>query len=137
MSQPKDTPWGPAEHAAPLGNGVLSVSTPRHGGLFLPDKVFYEIPTPVRETLFAGTASPGANWAEEDCDLPVVMPFIFDRLDRELLGAEFPAHTLDKAHWIERARRTANRFERYRAALPELERLERDQSPMQGHHAAT
>lgn len=46
MSQPKDTPWGPAEHAAHLGNGVLSISTPRHGGLFLPDKVFCEIPAP-------------------------------------------------------------------------------------------
>ena len=133
MSQPKDTPWGPAEHAAHLGNGVLSVSTPRHGGLFIPDKVFCEIPAPVRETLFAGTASPGENWAEENCDLPIVMPFIFDRLDRELLDAEFPAHTLDKAHWSERARRTANHFERYRAVLPELERLERDQTPRQKH----
>lgn len=124
MSELKTTPWGLAEQTAHLGNGVLSLQAPGHGRLFIPDNVFHKIAEAVRKTLFAETTAPGANWAEGDCDLPIVMPFIFDGIDEWLLRGEFPERALNKDYWIARAREIANHFEQYKAALPELERLE-------------
>ena len=66
----------------------------------------------------------GANWAEEDCDLPVVMPFILHLLDRHSVQQEFGEKGTDPAYWRRRAEATCARYpDGYGAALPELQTL--------------
>ena len=76
------TPWGEAQQADHLGAGVHLVTCAGHGGLYLPDPVWDLLPPAVRQSMhLQGRGQYPKNWAEEDCDLPVVMPFILYLLD--------------------------------------------------------
>ena len=87
------TPWGQAEHAHHLGNGVLYLETPSHGGLYLPDEVWNNaVPAEVKQSLHMVRNTPHkTNWAEEDGDLPLILPFIRGLLDQALLEELFAA----------------------------------------------
>lgn len=73
------TPWGNANHVQVLQSGILSVSTPGHGGLFVPDELLAKMPGVLAQS--NGYSGAGSNWFEEDCEwaLPVVaFPELFD-----------------------------------------------------------
>lgn len=60
------TPWGRAQHIERLGDqGILSVSTAGHGGIFVPDALLPRIPE--KQRAWAAHWSGSANWYEEDC----------------------------------------------------------------------
>lgn len=59
------TPWGTAETVTPLGtDGAAFVSTPGHGGVYLPHELARQMPHYLVEASFLGTDT----WWEEDCD---------------------------------------------------------------------
>ena len=74
-----DTPWGEAHNATDLGGGILSVSTSSHGGLMIPKDMAKHIPKAVRDKFL--NKSRQATWAEEDCEMPLAIAFLFDQLD--------------------------------------------------------
>jgi len=59
------TPWGDSQTVHDIGNGVLSVSTASHGGLYVPDYLLSRIPE--KEQAYAERWSGSRNWYEEDC----------------------------------------------------------------------
>ena len=59
------TPWGTAETVTPLGTeGAAFVSTPGHGGVYLPFQLARKMPPEIVAASFLGTDT----WWEEDCD---------------------------------------------------------------------
>jgi hypothetical protein len=65
----RNTPWGEADHVRQIANGIISFSTPRHGGILLTDARRQEMPAALRDVpTFAG-----GNWYEEDCDAGLVV----------------------------------------------------------------
>jgi hypothetical protein len=75
-----ETPWGPTQHVSPLGaEGILEVSTPGHGGIFVPDHLLPRIPAGQRA--WAKKWARSENWYEEDCCwacVAVAWPELFD-----------------------------------------------------------
>ena len=68
----KRTPWGPADHAEPLGvSGIVFYSTPGHGGYWVPARLLAQIPAPWRA--YAKQWSGSEQWYEEDCAAYAVM----------------------------------------------------------------
>jgi hypothetical protein len=69
MPSKTSTPWGQAdqEEKLDLGHGapILSVSTPSHGGFFVPDEHLDAIPA--NRQAWAARWSGSVNWYEEDC----------------------------------------------------------------------
>ena len=61
----RHTPWGHADQYENLGQGIFTVSTPGHGGIFVPDEFLHNIPKEQRE--WAKSWSGSENWYEEDC----------------------------------------------------------------------
>ena len=92
------TPWGWTHDVEELGDGVLRVSTPSHGGLKLSRERWDELPAEVRDAMHTQT------FAEEDCEEPIV---------RTLLG-------LGNDRERELALKVAGYFDRYYPALPHL-----------------
>lgn len=67
-----NTPWGQADHVKPIGvQGILSVSTPSHGGIYLPDELLARMPAKLRGS---NSYSGCKNWFEEDVEwaIPVL-----------------------------------------------------------------
>jgi hypothetical protein len=68
------TPWGQADNATVLAEGIISYSTPSHGGIWL---------SSARRAAIAGLGAEtylgGLEWWEEDSDWSV--PFFFFRED--------------------------------------------------------
>ena len=95
------TPWGPVESAEAIAPGVTFVQTPGHGGIILNESRWESLPEDVRSCMM------NPRYAEEDCELPIVMA---------LLGIE-------TGKYLTHAMRTAGSFETYTAALPHLELL--------------
>jgi hypothetical protein len=60
-----NTPWGYADSVKEVGLGILQVSTPGHGGFFVPKKHLHRIPTELQH--WAACWSGSAQWYEEDC----------------------------------------------------------------------
>ncbi len=60
-----DTPWGHAQQYENLGQGIFSVSTAGHGGIFVPDEMLGSIPE--EHQRWAAQWSGSRNWYEEDC----------------------------------------------------------------------
>lgn len=60
------TPWGKADHVTDIGRGIKCVSTPGHGGYFVPAETRKQMPPAALQTW----AGPG--WYEEDCDWALV-----------------------------------------------------------------
>ncbi len=87
-SQPQNsihTPWGNADHVEKLGEGVIQVGTPSHGGIGVDhDVANRHLSVAARaEAIRQG----GRYWFEEDCDWAIVcneMPALFSERDREL-----------------------------------------------------
>ncbi len=75
----RSTPWGHADHYENLGGGIFSVSTPSHGGLFVPDDMLHCIPAEQRA--WAKKWSKSENWYEEDCCWAAVAVAFPDRFD--------------------------------------------------------
>lgn len=79
MNMLPTTPWGIAEYtkAFPVPGTdhiVIFVSTPSHGGFFVPDALLHRIPE--KEQEFAKIWAGGKNWYEEDvCASSVVLAF--------------------------------------------------------------
>lgn len=63
--RPMETPWGAAQEVREYPNGILLVSTARHGGYFVPAHLLDRIPPTHRE--FAAEWSGSEQWYEEDC----------------------------------------------------------------------
>jgi hypothetical protein len=73
-----DTPWGRADSATDLGLGIMSVSTPSHGGIFVPEEQLPNIPAHARAWARKWTRS--EQWYEEDCcwsAVAVTFPVLF------------------------------------------------------------
>ena len=64
------TPWGSADQVSAIGIGILSVQTPGHGGIFVPDELLTLMPAALRNSnQYSGT---GSNWFEEDVEWALV-----------------------------------------------------------------
>ncbi|MCY4662738.1 MAG: hypothetical protein OXF93_23490 [Acidobacteria bacterium] len=63
-----ETPWGAADDVRHLGEHIVLVDTPSHGGLRLDEEAQKALPAAVAATLMNGPM-----WAEEDCELPIVL----------------------------------------------------------------
>ena len=88
------TPWGIADSVEQLGQGILSVSTPSHGGIWVPAALLDRIDYRGREEAMKWSHGWGGQWFEEDCCwawVAVAFPALFRAEDvataRELLGA--------------------------------------------------
>lgn len=78
------TPWGKAESYSNLGQGVFSVSTETHGGIFVPEYMLHNIPSERRAD--AAKWSGSEQWYEEDCCWAYVAEAIPDRFDQATVG---------------------------------------------------
>jgi hypothetical protein len=84
MTEFTSTPWGAADHVTLIGDGIAHISTPSHGGFYVPSELNEQIPAEWREASWDGLAKTG--WYEEDCDAAMVIltfPQWFDRADVE------------------------------------------------------
>jgi hypothetical protein len=57
------TPWGPADDARTVAEGIVSVSTPSHGGIWVSEARQLQMPRAFRQQ---------GNWYEEDCEWALV-----------------------------------------------------------------
>ena len=60
------TPWGPANHMYTIAPGIISVSTPSHGGLYVSAERYAQMPPQYQALVFPGFAQDGGAWFEED-----------------------------------------------------------------------
>ena len=59
------SPWGTIDSVTPLGDeGAAFVTTPGHGGIYLPPALAARMPNEIVAASFLGSAT----WWEEDCD---------------------------------------------------------------------
>ncbi len=59
------SPWGTIDSVTPLGTeGAAFVTTPGHGGIYLPTELARTMPNEIVQASFLGTDT----WWEEDCD---------------------------------------------------------------------
>lgn len=71
------SPWGKVQDAEEVAPGIISVTTPSHGGMWLSDERRAQMP----EALRAVPTTPGGNWYEQDVDAMLVIlsfPDLFD-----------------------------------------------------------
>jgi len=78
------TPWGQADHVRRLPHGIIAVSTPSHGGYYVPPETRRQM-HPLALNTWAG---PG--WYEEDCDWALVALSFPDL---------FPPAAIENAKW--------------------------------------
>ena len=119
------TPWGQADFPEELGDGIYSISTPSHGGIYMGADARRAIPAEVRKTFMNGGA-----WAEEDCEMYIALALLEakGKVDAGRLWL-----SVEKLR--DGALKTAQRYEHYKAAIPHLEKLVQ-QEPQQKHDAA-
>lgn len=67
---PRETPWGPADSVQTLAPGIISYSTPSHGGIELSPERNRLIPEAIKAATFKQLGQKG--WYEEDCDWAIV-----------------------------------------------------------------
>lgn len=83
------TPWGPAQHASVLAEGVVSVDTASHGGIWLSQPRITQVPEGIAPIN-------GRCWYEEDCEW--ALPFVlFDDVSERDLNLGIAIQTL--ASW--------------------------------------
>lgn len=81
MNPPKHTPWGHADHITILADGIASVSTSSHGGIWLSEERWAQLTA--KFPMVQSWA--GEGWLEEDCDWCVAalaFPEFFSENDR-------------------------------------------------------
>jgi hypothetical protein len=74
------TPWGRADRREKIAEGIIEVSTPSHGGIWLSDDRIAQLPANVTNFVrdnYCGWDS--LHWWEEDCDW--VVPYIIFKDD--------------------------------------------------------
>lgn len=64
MQCPRHSPWGRIDHQKTIAPGIVEVSTPSHGGVWL---------SPERNALVPENARRPDGWYEEDCQWSVVV----------------------------------------------------------------
>ena len=67
---PRSTPWGHADHQETIAPGIVEVSTPSHGGVWLSAARVLEMPEMLRAQ---SRFNNNGNWFEEDCDRVLVV----------------------------------------------------------------
>lgn len=77
------TPWGRADFAKMLCDGIGTVGTPSHGGIRLSPERNEQIPQPFRSE---------SGWYEEDCEWAI--PFFFFAADIQAGGDEYALKNL-------------------------------------------
>ena len=78
----KMTPWGISDDSGDvLAEGIISYSTPSHGGIWLSDERMKQIPATAKN--FLGNF----RWWEEDCDW--VVPYIIFKDDIKEYGTAY------------------------------------------------
>ena len=65
LSNGSPTPWGPAQSADHIGEGIVHVTTAGHGGYYVPNAKMCAIPRHAQR--YAAQWSGSRNWYEEDC----------------------------------------------------------------------
>lgn len=66
----RTTPWGQADQETAIGtDGIVFVSTPSHGGFYVPREVVATMPP----SLYGINPFAGEGWYEEDCDWAIVL----------------------------------------------------------------
>ncbi len=65
--QNRNTPWGHADHVKDIGAGILAVTTPSHGGYFVPPELYAQMPPDLRHNPYGK-----GTWFEEDCEWSLV-----------------------------------------------------------------
>ena len=66
------TPWGMSDSQKEIGMGIICITTPSHGGYFVPNETQKLMKEEVRNvSTFAGRSNSGV-WYEEDCDWALV-----------------------------------------------------------------
>ena len=65
-----NTPWGREDTIQHLTDGLIAVSTPSHGGIYVPPEQRHRIPLHTAEATFCGQGLEG--WYEEDEDARIV-----------------------------------------------------------------
>lgn len=73
-----ETPWGRSDSKEILAKGIVSYSTPSHGGIRLSPKRIAQIPATAHNFLDS------LEWWEEDCDW--VVPYILFKDDIQAHG---------------------------------------------------
>jgi hypothetical protein len=66
-----NTPWGKADSVDEIGEGIYSVSTPSHGGFFVPSALVAKMDP--GKVAFSKRSSGSENWFEEDCAVAFVV----------------------------------------------------------------
>ncbi len=70
---PVETPWGIADSVTEIAPGIISYSTPSHGGIWLSPARVASMPKPLRDFVpFGGPQAGPGRWFEEDADWSVV-----------------------------------------------------------------
>lgn len=77
----KQTPWGQADGGEVLAEGVISYSTPSHGGIWLSAERRKQLPAGINNFLH------NTEWWEEDCDWCV--PYIVFKDDIQEYGKAY------------------------------------------------
>jgi hypothetical protein len=84
------TPWGYADDVNPILEGVVSVSTPSHGGLRVTIEVLERHLTPAQvkycKALRYSSVGDVFGYFEEDCDMLIpllVVPGVFEAMKRD------------------------------------------------------
>lgn len=69
------SPWGKVQDQSHIGNGIVEVSTPSHGGIFVPRELLKHIPQADKE--YARKWSGSKQWYEED--VAILIPLYYLR----------------------------------------------------------
>ena len=113
MKEGDHSPWGTIDHVTKLGPEVHFVSTPTHGGLRLVGKAKQAVPATVRRTFING-----GEWAEEDLETRIALPFLHAAglIENDLVNKPF-------SELLDDARRLADGFQQYLPAAKHLNAL--------------
>ena len=74
-----NTPWGQSDGIEPLADGILFVTTPSHGGFYVPPELVKNMPYKYLDATFRRQGFNG--FFEEDCDWALValaFPWLFN-----------------------------------------------------------
>lgn len=92
------TPWGQSESIEKIGNdGIIFVSTERHGGFHVPQPLIDRIPAAHRAATFRQLGEQG--WFEEDCDWCIVVkafPELFGERQQQIAEKTFSGAIMRK-----------------------------------------
>ena len=77
--------WGNLQNVEQVGDGLFIVEGEGHGGLYMDNEAWLDLPEPVRQS-FIYTPD---NWAEEDIEAPIALTLLPDRLDHEGMAAHY------------------------------------------------